>query len=432
MAEGWREARLAEICRFQAGDAFGKNEQGRTSGGHPFIKVSDMNLAGNELYIQRANNWVSDEEARSRYRLHPKDSVVFAKIGIALTYNRRRRLVRPTIIDNNMMSAVPEKSVDSTWFYYLLLTIDFNEISSGSALPYLTVKDLSQIAVSIPRASEQVAIASILSALDDKIELNRRMNEALETLARAIFKSWFVDFDPVRVKAEGSKPFDMDDATAALFAARFGPDGLPEGWREGPPLELARIISGGTPKTTEPDYWDGNIAWATAKDVSHCSATFIIKTERSISELGLDNSNARIVPARSTVVVARGATTGRYCMFGVDLAMNQTCYALQARDGDHYFLFCWFSDLVRRLVHAGHGSVFNTITTGTFETARTLIPPRSVRKAFDEKVRSLFEMILVNTNQTETLAGLRDLLLPKLISGEIRVKNAEQAVDGAV
>jgi type I restriction enzyme, S subunit len=176
--------------------------------------------------------------------------------------------------------------------------------------------------------------------------------------------------------------------------------------------------------------WD--IAWATAKDVSQCSATFLLKTERSISELGLDNSSARIVPARSTVVVARGATTGRYCMFGVDLAMNQTCYALRARDGDHYFLFCWFGDLVRQLVHAGHGSVFNTITTRTFETARALVPTQSVRKVFDQTVTRLFEMILEQTKQSETLAALRDLLLPKLMSGEVRVRDAEQLVEDAV
>jgi type I restriction enzyme S subunit len=272
----------------------------------------------------------------------------------------------------------------------------------------------------------------LLGALDDKIELNRRMNETLEALARAIFKSWFVDFDPVRAKAKGRQPFGMKAATAELFPDRFGPDGLPEGWREGPPLQLAKIVSGGTPRTTEPDYWDGNIAWATAKDVSQCSTTFLFETDRSISESGLDNSSAKIVPARSTVVVARGATTGRYCMFGVDLAMNQTCYALRARDGDHYFLFCWFGDLVRQLVHAGHGSVFNTITTRTFETGRALIPTQSVRKAFDETVTPLFETILEQTKQSKTLAALRDLLLPKLISGEIRVRAAEKALEAAM
>jgi type I restriction enzyme S subunit len=298
--------------------------------------------------------------------------------------------------------------------------------------PYLSLRDQLRLRVTLPEPEQQRRVARFLAALDDKIELNRRMNETLEAVARAIFKSWFVDFDPVRAKAEGRKPFGMDYATAALFPDRFGPDGLPEGWREGPPLQLAKIISGGTPKTTELDYWGGNVAWATAKDVSQCSATFLIKTERSISELGLDNSSTKIVPARSTVVVARGATTGRYSMFGVDLAMNQTCYALRARDGDHYFLFCWFDDLVRQLVHAGHGSAFNTITTRTFETARAVVPTQSVRNVFDQTVTPLFEMILEQTNQSETLAALRDLLLPKLMSGEIRVRAAEKALEAAV
>ena len=131
--------------------------------------------------------------------------------------------------------------------------------------------------------AKQRTIAAVLGALDDMIEHNCPNNETLEALARAVFKSWFVDFDPVRAKAEGRKPFGMDNATAAVFPDRFGLDGLPEGWREGPPLQLAKILSGGTPKTTELDYWDGNIAWATAKDVSQCSTTFLIETERSIS-----------------------------------------------------------------------------------------------------------------------------------------------------
>ena len=303
---------------------------------------------------------------------------------------------------------------------------------STDMAPYLSLRDQLHLQVTLPEPEHQRWVARFLGALDDKIELNRRMNETLEALARAIFKSWFVDFDPVRAKAEGRQPFGMDDATAALFPDRFGPDGLPDGWRFGPPLELARILSGGTPKTTEPDYWDGAVPWATAKDVSQCPATFLIKTERSISELGLNSSSAKIVPSRSTVVVARGATTGRYCLFGADLAMNQTCYALQARDGDCYFVFCWFGELVERLVHAGHGSVFNTMTTRTFETAGALIPTTAVRNAFNIKVTPLFELILEHTIQSETLSALRDLLLPKLMSGEIRVRTAEKVLEAAM
>jgi type I restriction enzyme S subunit len=243
---------LGEICRFQAGDAFAVEEQGRLTGDHPLIKVSDMNLSGNEIFISRANNWISADGANKKYRLHDKGSVVFAKIGIALTYNRRRILTRSTAIDNNMMSATPISSVDARWFYFLLSTLDFNEISSGSALPYLTVKDLSKIRVDLPSLAHQKAVAAVLGALDDKIDLNRRMNETLETMARAIFTDWFVDFGPTRAKLEGRVPYLAPDLWG-LFPEKFDGFSLPEGWRTGGLSEIASLVRDAVSPSSHPD-----------------------------------------------------------------------------------------------------------------------------------------------------------------------------------
>src|SRR5438128_4311928 len=118
----------------------------------------------------------------------------------------------------------------------------------------------------------------------------------------------------------------------------------------------ARLISGGTPKTEIADYWDGDIPWANAKDVSQCADLFLTATERRITDRGLDESATRIVPKLSTVVVARGATTGRFRLFGRDMAMNQTCYALQTRNKRPFWLATAFAGLVDALVHAAHGS----------------------------------------------------------------------------
>lgn len=139
MANDWQEFLLGEVAYFEAGSAFPKEYQGGQSGKFPFIKVSDMNLSENERLIQTANNWVNEDiKNKLRLKVHSKDSVVFAKIGVALTYNRRRILTRPTIIDNNMMSITPIASnVDGNFLYYLLLTLDFNTIVAGTALPYL-------------------------------------------------------------------------------------------------------------------------------------------------------------------------------------------------------------------------------------------------------------------------------------------------------
>lgn len=156
----------------QGGSAFPKDFQGHSSGELPFIKVSDFDLPDNLYRISRANNWVSAESARDmKAKPHPSGATVFAKIGIALLSNRRRLLVRETLIDNNMMSAAPSDSTDKRFLFYLLRTLDFGLLASGSALPYLRASDLQAIAVVVPPPDEQRAIASVLGSVDEKIHL---------------------------------------------------------------------------------------------------------------------------------------------------------------------------------------------------------------------------------------------------------------------
>ncbi|MCS6954632.1 MAG: restriction endonuclease subunit S, partial [Bryobacteraceae bacterium] len=240
----WVNATLGEVCEFRAGTVFKPEFQGKTSGDYPFIKVSDMNLPANAVRIQTSSNWVSaDDLAALKAKPFPAGTVVFAKIGEALRHNRFRKVVRETLIDNNMMGAVPNRSrIDPTFLYYALSQFDFSEIAQGTALPYLTVASLSALTLAIPPGKEQRAIAHILGTLDDKIELNRRMNETLEAIARAIFKSWFVDFDPVRAKASGEPPesicrrLGLTPDLLALFPDRLVDSELgeiPEGWGVG-------------------------------------------------------------------------------------------------------------------------------------------------------------------------------------------------------
>ena len=290
--------------------------------------------------------------------------------------------------------------LDPRFFLYVYLSPSFQDFIRSRTIPGATVdrialKEFPSFPIPVPALHEQRAIASILGALDDKLDLNRRMNETLEAIARAIFKDWFVDFGPTRAKMEGRAPYLAPDIWT-LFPDRLDEEGEPEGWKKEPLLEHARLISGGTPKTAEPAYWDGAIAWASAKDVSQCGETFLISTERTITERGLNESATRIVPRLSTVVVARGATTGRYCMFGRDMAMNQTCYALASPSERAHWLYCAFGSLVEGLVHAAHGSVFDTITTKTIEGARPVIAAQELLDRFETTVTPLFIRILAN------------------------------------
>jgi type I restriction enzyme, S subunit len=280
--------------------------------------------------------------------------------------------------------------------------------------------------------NDQTAISTTLGSLDDKIYLNRRMNETLEAMARAIFKDWFVDFGPVRAKMEGRTPTGLAPEVAALFPERLNEEGIPSEWSRQPLLAFARLLSGGTPKTDVADYWDGQVQWASAKDVSQCGDAFLIDTERTITDRGLDESSTRMIPALAIVVVARGATTGRHCMLGYAMAMNQTCYALVSVESRPFWLNCAFQTLVEELVNVAHGSVFDTITTQTFDRATVLVPPDGLRSSFEIFVEPLFRHILCNIEESRILANLRDLLLPKLMSGEVRVRDAEKQISEVV
>jgi type I restriction enzyme S subunit len=267
--------------------------------------------------------------------------------------------------------------------------------------------------------------------LDDKIELNQRMNETLEAIARAFFKSWFVDFDPVRAKTEGRDP-GLPKPLGDLFPDAFEDSELgaiPKKWTAGAILEQAALLSGGTPKTDRADYWDGDILWASAKDVSQSGQTFLISSERLITAKGLEESATQLVPAFSTVVVARGATTGRMVLLGKEMAINQTCYALKSSGDTPFALHCLLRQAIAALVHAAHGSVFDTITTSTFSASKILLAPPGLMRAFEQIVSPLFRRILVGTEECVSLAAVRDTLLPKLISGELRVRDAEQIVE---
>jgi type I restriction enzyme, S subunit len=305
-------------------------------------------------------------------------------------------------------------------------------LNVGAVFDSLRCADVLNFELRIPPLPDQRAIAHTLGTLDDKIELNRRMNETLEAIARALFKSWFVDFDPVRAKAEGRDP-GLPEPLADLFPDFFQDSELgeiPAGWGIGSILTQATLLSGGTPKTDRKEYWGGNIAWASAKDVSQCEQVFLLTTERTITEQGLQESATKLVPAFAVVVVARGATTGRMVLLGREMAMNQTCYGLATMIGAPSALYCQLCHRMDELVHAAHGSVFDTITTSTFEESRFILPPEPVLRSFEASVAPFFRRILRSTEESRALALLREALLPRLLSGEISVFNPK-AVDGS-
>jgi type I restriction enzyme, S subunit len=245
----------------------------------------------------------------TNHPLAPGPGVILGRKG---AYRGVEYSPKPFFVIDTAYYVVPKAALDMRWLYYAIKYYKLGEIDDGSPIPSTTRTAVYVSEFRVPPVPEQQAIANILGALDDKIELNRRMNETQEGMARAIFKSWFVDFNPVRARVEGRDP-GIPTHIAELFPASFidselGP--IPHGWKIGSILEQADLLSGGTPKTEREDYWGGGIPWASAKDISQCRQTFLADTERSITRTGLEESATQLIPSYSTVIVARGAITG--------------------------------------------------------------------------------------------------------------------------
>jgi type I restriction enzyme S subunit len=292
----------------------------------------------------------------------------------------------------------------------------------------------------VPRdLDEQRAIAHILGTLDDKIELNRRMNETLEALARAIFKSWFVDFDPVRAKMEGrwKRGQSLPGLPAHLFD--LFPDRLvdselgeiPEGWRVGAIGDLAEVVGGSTPSTSNPGYWHGGgHHWATPKDLSRLSVPVLLATERKITDAGLAQIGSGLLPA-GTVLLSSRAPIGYLAIAEVPVAINQGFIAMRPRDGvSNLFILLW-ADVAREdIMRRANGSTFQEISKANFRSIPLPLPSAALMSAFHQNVIPLYRRIVENAREFRALAALRDVLLPKLIRGEIRIKDTSGVLEG--
>ena len=294
----------------------------------------------------------------------------------------------------------------------------------GAVMPNLNTSIISKLCVPMPPMAVQVAVGQFTAHLDDRIHNLRQTNATLEAIAQALFKSWFVDFDPVRAKAEGREPEGMDAAIAALFPSEFEDSELgliPKGWSVGASDDLLEILGGGTPKTSVAEYWDGDIPWFSVVDAPASGQVFTMDTAKKVTALGLQNCSAKLLPEMTTIISARG-TVGKVAMAGVPMAMNQSCYALRPKvEGGESFVHFSTLRFVEQLQRIAHGAVFDTITRESFKRIMTSLPPDEVIEAFGTISDSLLQRIRANGQQAITLTNIRDTLLPRLISGKLRL-----------
>jgi len=293
----------------------------------------------------------------------------------------------------------------------------------------LNLKEIRQLPLPWPPKKWRDWIAHILGTLDEKIELNRRMNETLGAIARVLFESWFVNFDPVRAKADG-RELDLSDAVAGLFPDRFDESDLgelPLGWSIKTIGDLAEVVGGGTPSTKEPAYWqDGIHHWATPKDLSTLQVPVLLETERRVTDAGLSQIGSGLLPA-GTVLLSSRAPIGYLAVAEVPVAINQGFIAMQPKRGiSNLFLLLWAKSAQEDILRRANGSTFLEISKSNFRPIPLIAPPYPVMATFDKIVRPLYQRIVVTERESRALAALRDSLLPKLISGELGLSEPEK------
>ena len=349
-----------------------------------------------------------------------------------------------------------DNAINLSFFGHLLRFKEpvFESLGEGSTgQTELSPNRIGDVVVNYPQSkSEQKAIAHILGSLDDKIELNRQTNQTLEAMAQALFKSWFVDFDPVidnalaagneipdalqdranARKALGDKRKALPEDVRGLFPSSFVHSEelgwIPEGWEVGSIKNLCeKVESGGTPSRKNSAYWeDGAIPWLTSGEVNQ---DIIIKTKNFITFVGLENSSAKIWPKMSTIVAMYGATAGKITLLACKTSANQACCALIPNNNSKAFVYYKAKDSVSKYESRARGSAQQNLNKSIVSDLESLIPSNKILDSFEKKAMKILDKLIANKIMNLHLEDLRDTLLPKLISGELRIPEAEKLVE---
>ena len=361
----WKEYKLGDIIQFGNG-----KERPRTEGDIPVF-------GGNGIlgFCDQSN--------------YNDETIIIGRVGAycgSVFYQNQRIWV-----SDNALAAKQKGKFQSKFLYYFLKNLKLNNFAEGSSHPLVTQTLLNSIEVSITDdINEQIQIANILSSLDDKIDLLNRQNKTLEKIAETLFRQWFVE--------------EAD-----------------ESWEETTLYDVIEMVGGGTPKTVIAEYWEGDINWLAGGDIASNHKNFVFSSEKRISEKGLENSSANLLPKFATAISARG-TVGKYCILSEPMTFSQSNYGIKPKYKDcFFFTYLLIGYSVAELQSAAYGSVFDTITTNTFKEHKINIPSEKEILDFEITVASYFKKMLSNTNQIRTLTQLRDALLPKLMSGEVRI-----------
>lgn len=373
---------LKELADIQTGP-FGSqlHKENYVEVGTPIVTVEHL---GNRIFTEQNLPKVSDGDRKrlEKYLLSTGD-IVFSRVGSVDRCSYVDERHSGWMFSGRCLRIRPSECINPLYLYYYFCLEEVRQfvrnIAVGATMPSINTKLLGEVPVSVPSIQTQRRIAAILSALDDKIELNNKINVNLEQQAQAVFTAWFAEAKP---------------------SVSF--------------VSLVRVLGGGTPRTSVAEFWEGEIPFFTPKDVY---GVYTLETEKSLTDDGLAHCNSCLFPINTVFVTARG-TVGKLTLAGRPMAMNQSCYALLGQEGyGQYFVYHLAQRVITHLKHKANGAVFDAIVTRDFESEFVPDIKPSEAANFELKVKPLYEAILHNYEENSRLSALRDMLLPHLLSG---------------
>jgi type I restriction enzyme S subunit len=411
----WEEYSLSDLLDIIGGGTPKTTVSEYWDGNIPWLSVKDFNGDAKKVYITEKTITEKGLENSSTKLLNEGDLIISAR-G---TVGEIAQLGKVMAFNQSCYGLRARKMTTNDFMYYVLRSMlsDIKSKTHGSVFDTITRDTFNILKVNLPPLPEQKRIAEILSSLDDKIELNNKMNKNLEEMAQAIFKQWFVDFE---YPDENGNPYKSSGGK--MIQSELGE--IPNGWSVGRIGKEVEILGGGTPSTKEPAFWnEGKIFWYSPTDLTKAKTLYSLKTEKKITELGLSRSSAKLFPKYSLLMSSR-ATIGEITINVNEACTNQGFITIIPNDKfSVFFLHNWLKLQIDNIKNLANGSTFLEISKTNFRNLSVIIPKKEILKDFNAHMKPIYKNIENITKQTESLTKTRDSLLPKLMNGEMSVQD---------
>ena len=375
--------------------------------GIPVIKVNNI-ISGLRNISDLDTTTVENESKYTRTRLVGGELIISVVGTIGKTAIVPADFAGCNLVRATAMIDIKDPLITQWVKYYIDSPMGQHYIAENlntTVQPTLNVKSLVEMPIPMYSSEYIENVVSILKSLDDKIECNRRINENLEQQAQALFKSWFVDFEPFK-----EQPFVESELGM-----------IPQGWRVEKLGTICNCLLGGTPSRNNPEYWNGDIAWINSGEVNKFRIT---KPSECITEEGLKRSATKLLPKKTTVLAITGATLGQISLLEIDSCANQSVIGILENERYPYsFIYPLIKERIEELMSHMTGGAQQHINKNNVEYLDVIEPPQDVMDVFNNKIKPLYELIGDYCIENDRLAELRDALLPKLMSGELKVEN---------